>query len=192
MNLQIKTLNSRILSTILPCTLLLIIVFSIYHYFDFKQKVMDDFNAMQRQTESEIVNSLRLMDAGYRMLENRLEFEMLQYLPMLLEAYKHAGNNPDKMNLSALKERMGKDFDIYIIDKNAVIRWSTDHKGLGFDFKAYGMADNMREVRMGNAVAHERVRTNMLNGQLGDWVYIPTPDHHHIIEIGYGGSVELG
>jgi len=192
MNTPIKSLNYRILTTILPLALLTIIAFSMYNYFSFKQKILADFTATQKQAETEIVNSLMLMDAGYRMLENRLESEMQQYFPMLLSAYKEAGNNPAAMNLLSLKEAMQKNLDIYIIDADAIIRWSTDSKGLGFDFKAFEMGDRLRDVRMGNTMVRERVRTNILNGQLGDWVYMPTPDHRYIIEIGYGSSTELG
>ncbi|RME81294.1 MAG: HAMP domain-containing protein, partial [Zetaproteobacteria bacterium] len=33
--------------------------------------------------------------------------------------------------------------------------------------------------------------TNVVTGLLGDWIYIPTPDHRHIIEIGYGATPRL-
>lgn len=185
------SLRRRILFTILPAALLAVIGLALWNYLEARREARLDFQVAQNNSEAEITNALLLMDAGYRMLENRLEKEMRAYLPMLLQAYEKAGRDPARMDLAALKRRLGKHLDIYIIDADAIVRRTTASSGLGFDFKTYGLGKAIQVIRTGHDVANERVRTNILSGMLGDWIYVPTPDHRFVIEIGYGGSKEL-
>ncbi len=57
---------------------------------------------------------------------------------MLLRAFGAAGRQPERMDLAALKRRMGQNLDIYIIDGQGVIRWTTDTSARNFDFHAFG------------------------------------------------------
>ncbi|RME81811.1 MAG: HAMP domain-containing protein [Zetaproteobacteria bacterium] len=185
------TLRAQLLIWIVPLVALVAAALGAWHWWHFKQTLDHDFALARAQSEREIVNAILIMDAGFRLLEDRLEAEMKRFAPMLLSAYARAGGDPERMDLAALKRRMGPHMDIYAIDQDAVIRHSTDAAAIGFDFKRYGLGDVMRRIMAGDAIANERVRTNVVTGLLGDWIYIPTPDHRHIIEIGYGATPRL-
>jgi len=185
------TLRRRMLVFILPAAALVVAGISAWYYLDARRTALKDYEMLRSNSEGDIVQAILVMDGGFRMLENRLEAEMEPHVPMLLRAFDAAGRQPERMDLAALKRRMGQNLDIYIIDGQVVIRWTTDTSARNFDFHAFGLADTMRRIRLGDRIAHERVRTNVASGQLGDWIYVPTPDHRYIIEIGYGASEAL-
>ncbi|MDQ6993002.1 MAG: response regulator [Mariprofundus sp.] len=186
-----SSLYSRILLTILPAALIAVVALSIFNYLELKHKNLEKFTSIQAQSEQQIIDTLKLMDSSYRMLETRLTLEMQTHFPLLLAAYASAGNNPAKMDLSTLKKQMGEQLNIYIIDADAVVRWSTDDSGIGFDFHHYGLNERIQTLRMGNRMATERIRTSVVNGQLDYWIYQPTPDHHFILEIGFNSPKAL-
>ena len=60
---------------------------------------------------------------------------MHQGLDQVMQECHRAGNNPPKMDLAGLRQNLGDQFDIYIINEYGAIEYTTYQLELGVDFK---------------------------------------------------------
>lgn len=169
---------------------ILIIVFVIailssYSYFEAKNDIVEKTDLLQEQAEKSIIEWMILVDAGLEMYDDTLNARMQTGFEDFLRAYEEAGNDPAQMDLERLKEDLGGTMDLYIIDQDGVIRYSTVEHEIGVDFS--GIPDFFAYItllREGDSFSADRVVRERTSGIVRKYAYMPTPDHRYLLELG--------
>lgn len=180
-------LKNRILIVVLPLMMAVLFAWSFFYYNLMKDSHLDRFNEAKINAESNIVETINLIDAGNRMLEMRLEPELAEKAKVFKKAYEDAGGDVQKLDVDALKRMYGNSFEFFVIDeKNVVIRSSTPI-ALGFDFSAFSveLGNKISNIREGEEIWFEQLRTDVVSGKLNKFVYIPTADNRYLLEVAY-------
>lgn len=169
---------------------ILIIVFVIailssYSYFEARNAIVEKNELLQDQAEKSITEWMVLVDAGLEMYDNTLNARMQAGFEDFLRAYREAGNDPAQVDLERLKEGLGGTMDLYIIDQDGVIRYSTVEHEIGVDFS--GIPDffaYITQIREGDSFSADRVVRERTSGAVRKYAYMPTPDHRYLLELG--------
>jgi signal transduction histidine kinase len=169
---------------------ILIIVFVIailssYSYFEARNEIVEKNHLLQENTEKSIVEWIVLADAGLEMYDNTLNARLQAGFEDFLRAYEEAGSDPARMNLDRLKEDLGGTMDLYIIDEDGVIEYSTVENEIGVDFS--GIQDffaYITSIREGDSFSADRVVRERTSGAIRKYAYMPTPDHRYLLELG--------
>ncbi len=170
-----------ILILIIPILILL----SVIDYLNSLQDLSSSEALLRVQAENEIVNTIRIVDSAYKMFEKTLEDDMRQAFKPFLEAYKKAGGNPSKIDLESLKEQLGGKMDLYIINKDAEVIYSTYETDIGLQFGQFPeFVKYLETIRKGNSFSADRISPEVRTGILRKYAYMPTPDHQYILELG--------
>ncbi len=163
----------------------ILITLSIIDYFDSRMDLKNHYQLIQEQSENEIKNVISLVDSGYKMFGKTLDDELKKAFEPFIAAYKEAGNDPSKIDLEALKEKLGGNMDLYIINKVGVVVYSTYQTDIGLDFNIYpDFVDYLDKIRLGNSYSSDRITPEIRTGILRKYAYIPSPDHEYILELG--------
>ncbi|MCB1190117.1 MAG: methyl-accepting chemotaxis protein [Leptospiraceae bacterium] len=186
--MNISNLRTKILLYIIPTISVVLIILSIMEYINTSKILKKGYIDSQKQIETNLVNSINLADASFRMLESQIEILLEEKLKIFLLEYQKSGNNPSKMNLSVIQKKLGRDMDLFIINSESVIEFTTDLRANNLDFKKLGLQSAMNKIRLGKEIVHGRIKTNLVTGELGKWAYLPTPEERYILEIGYSSS----
>lgn len=165
-------------------------------YLQASEDAVREYDALRGYTEQNGVASVRLVDRGLGLIDDDLTPGMREGLSAFSRAYDAAGNDPSAIDLSALRGELAPAFpgevDLYIIDADGIIRFSTVPDVLGVDFRRYpAFYSRLTAVREGDAFAADRVvrsieDTSDLNvsGRLRKFAYLPSPDHQCVLELG--------
>ncbi len=182
-----RSLKHKIISVMMPMTILLMIGNSLYHYNVTKERLLKDFESTQLSAEAHIVDTLYLIDAGYRMLEIKLEADLNEKADSFLKVYNQAEGQVQQKDLEALKKSYGNAYDFMIIDESSTITLSTLPEGLGFNFSKFSpeLGAKINAIREGNVTWFEQLRTNVGTGKLSKFAYIPTQNHKVLLEVAY-------
>lgn len=182
-----QKMRNRILLSVLPIFVVVLVTLSVYNYSNMKRNLLNNYEESQKTTEAHIIDTITLIDAGYRMLEVRLEAELTDKVTSFLQEYTQADGNIKAVDLEALKKRYGNSYDFIIIDPETTIISATEPLAVHFNFKAFDpvLGEKINQIRLGNDVWFEQLRTNVGTGRLSKFAYIPTPDHEYLLEVGY-------
>ena len=145
---------------------------------------------LQIQTEQNTEQAIRFKDALWDTYDTSLNDRMKPGLEQVLAEYEHAGRDPALMDLAALKAKIGKDYDIYVIDESGVIVYTTFAPELGMDFKNVPeFYDYITRIRSSEGFYPDRI-VNELGGEgkSRKYSYMPTPDHKYLLELGLTGQ----
>ena len=180
-------LRFRILITILPITVILLITSSLYHYNIMKQSMLVYYEDTRQDVEAHILDIVNLIDSGYRMLEIRLESDLQEKAEAFLELYTSANGNLDLIDLNQLKLKQGSSYDFMVIDPDTVIIKSTNEEALKFNFSDFDpkLGVKINAIRNGSEIWFEQVRTNVGTGKLSKFAYMPTRDQKYLLEVAY-------
>ncbi|NQS77963.1 MAG: HAMP domain-containing protein [Methanoculleus bourgensis] len=180
----------RRFSTCLMLVMILITVptiglISALDFWQVEQGLIADENLLREQTEKSIVQAITLVDAGLNLFDSTLDQRMEEgFIPFLAE-YERAGRDPAAMDLSRVREELGGEMDIYIINTSGVIEYTTYPPDLGLDFAEIPyFYDRVMELRLGNIFSADRVLTEPASGKLRKYAYMPSPDHRYLFELG--------
>jgi len=89
------------------------------------------------------------------------------------------------MDLSRVREELGGEMEIYIINASGVIEETTYPPDLGLDFRGIPyFYDRITEIRLGDAFVADRVVAEISTGKLRKYAYMPSPDHRYVFELG--------
>lgn len=159
----------------------LLFILSIINYiYIYKQ-----FNNKKIQVESEIVNSLVLINESYKILDRAVQDQIKDAFKMLNKKYAESGNKPNKIDLSAIKKELDDDMDIYIIE-NGVIKYTTFSKDLGLDFKSWPtFFISLEKLRKSGGYRSDLMNFENLSGQLRKYSYQSSPDKKYIFELAF-------
>ncbi len=167
--------------------ILIIVSFLVVNdYLQTKENFEHEEGLLQIQTEQNIRQAMRLEEYTWDVYDVTLNDRMKADLEIVLREYERAGNNPEKMNLNLLKEDLGNDTDIYIIDEYGIIVRTTYPEEQGLDFKKIPyFYEYLTKIRMSDGFFPDSIVREMLgSGKFRKYAYMPTPDHSYIIELG--------
>lgn len=184
LNLKLK---DHILLFILPFIAVILIATSILIYLHAKDVFMDNYNQQKEQIEANVVNTLQVIDSGFAMLETTFEPDLTERVLTFKNEFERAGGDPDRIDLKALKAKMGENCDLVIIDSETTIIQSTIPGTLGFNFDkgSRTLGDSIKEIMAMDSVHFERFSTNMGTGYLSMFAFIPSDDHNYVLEVAY-------
>lgn len=189
------TMRYRILTLVLPVVILVLCLLAYHNYATMRDSLLESYEASRQSVESHIVDAVTLIDAAYRMLEVRLEEELRVPLTAFLEAYEASGGQLSQRELEALKVRFGNNYDFFIVDSRTVVTVSTEPLAQDFSFAAFDVAlgNKINQIRAGDEIWFEQLRTNVTTGRLSKFAYAPVSDKKVLLEISYsvGGFNQL-
>lgn len=183
-------LKYQVMGAILLLVIPVLILLSVSNHLATQASLRASDALLQAQTEAGIGNALKQVDTAYKMFEQPLEPQIAKAFPLFLAAYAASGGRPELIDLAAVKQQAealtGLEFDLYIINAESVISYTTDVHGVGLDFKATSpnMVDFLTKVRLGDTMVINRLSTQLLTGQYYKFAYVPTPDHRYVLEYG--------
>jgi HAMP domain-containing protein/signal transduction histidine kinase len=145
---------------------------------------------LQVQTEQNIVEAIRLKDTLWNTYDDSLNERTREGLDRVLEEYERAGRDPARMDLTVVKNRIGQNFDIYIIDESGVIVYTTYAPELGMDFKTIpSFYTYLTKIRTSEGFFPDRIVNELKGeGKFRKYAYMPTPDHKYVLELGLTGQ----
>lgn len=186
-NKKRKSLKNQVMISIILLIILPILI-SLF-FIDFFTSLRDfsyNFKTLQEQTEQNIIKSVKLVDTSYRMLGKAIDDKLEHAFKPFLNAYELAGRDPEMMDLEKIKRSIGIDnLELYIIDDECVIRYTTDPKDYLFDFKKIPDAcTDMTEYRQGNSFIANTITPASMSGVPTKYAYMPTPDNSFLLEFG--------
>ncbi len=154
-------------------------------YFRAEATLRENVKTLQDLTEHDLVEAVHLVDSGFKLFDNSLNRQMETGFELLLAEYERAGSDPSKMDLSSVKEDLGGEMDVYLINESLTIEYSTFPPDLGLDFNQYpSSADYFRRIFQKEGFFADRVVRELNTGNLRKFAYMPTPDHRYIFELG--------
>ena len=175
------TLMGSFLLLIIP----ILIAMSVSNYLIAKHDLGDAYEILQQQTENNVINAIKLVNAGYRVLESFLDKEMQNGFTTFIDAYQLAGRNPAKIDLEDIKGQLNDKMDLYIINADGIVEYTTYTKDFGLDFKKYPETFAfMTEVRQKGTFASGGLTSEARTGIIRKYAYIPTPDRKYLLEFG--------
>jgi two-component system sensor histidine kinase BarA len=171
-------------------TVIVVGLMSLNNFFTTRNLIDENYANTQNQTEQNIIATIRLVDASFTLFDNSLNKEMNIGLDRVMQEYQRAGNDPAKMDLTAVRNELGGQFDIYIINESGVIEYTTYQPELGVDFKKVPyFFEYLTKIRNSEGFFPDRiVKESGDSGALRKYAYMPTPDHRYILELGLSGS----
>ena len=187
--------TKRSFSFYLLCSMILLILcivgfLTVNDYLYTKDNFERESRLLQVQTEQNIHGALFYKDATSGLFDNILNDKMEDGLRSLVQEYDRAGHDPDLMNITAIREELGPDYDIYVIDDAGVIIRTTYAPELGMDFKTIpSFYQYLTRIRGQEGFFPDRiVREIGSAGKFRKYAYMPTPDHRYILELGLQGE----
>ncbi len=165
-------------------------------YMAAEQAIRQDFRILENTTGNNAVESVWMVSTGLGLVDEDMNPSLNRSLVLFRDAYLESGNDPEKMNLSALRDTMAPSFsgtvNLYIFNEDGIIAYSTLPEVKGVDFRQY--PDFYRElsrIRLGSSFAADPVVRSVQNasdttvkGTLRKFAYLPTPDHRYVLEVG--------
>jgi class 3 adenylate cyclase/HAMP domain-containing protein len=105
-------------------------------------------------------------------------------------AYFAVNGEVAKIDLAKLKEELGDEVDLYIIDEKGVIIHTTFAKDLNLDFSkvAPGFNKMLQKIREESRYQGDRISNETVTGNVRKYAYWGTPDKKYILEIGIKSS----
>ncbi|MCG7855046.1 MAG: PAS domain S-box protein, partial [Methanoregulaceae archaeon] len=88
--------------------------------------------------------------------------------------------------LEGLKQELGGDMELYIINESGVVEYTTYKPDLGLDFKTTipYFYDYLMTIRVSHGFYPDRVVQERATGNLRKFAYLPTLDNRYILELG--------
>jgi len=189
------SLRRRSFSVFLLISMILLVLcivgfLAINDYLFTKSNFDQESTLLEFQTEQNIDQVIRTTDAAWNIFDDTLNSRMELGLDTVMQEYERSGRDPSKMNLAGLKRDLGGDLDIYVINESGIIAYTTYEPELGQDFKKVPyFYDYLTKIRNSSGFFPDRVVHELLGtGQFRKYAYMPTPDHHYVLELGLSGS----
>ena len=175
------TLMGSFLLLIIP----ILIALSVFDYLNAKSDLESAYNVLQNQTENNIVNAIKLVDAGHKVLTRFVDQQMKDAFVTFIDAYEVAKKEPSKMDLEDIKKQLEDKMDLYIINSDNVVEYTTYTKDLGLDFKKWSeYVELFNKIRKQREFFSGGLSTEDRTGTIRTFAYMPTPDGKYLLELG--------
>ena len=188
-SLKRRSFSAFLLISMILMVLILVGFFAFTDYLFTKNNFESESSLLEIQTEQNIDQSIRTIDAAWNIFDDNLNARMENGLSKVLSSYERSGRDPGKMDLPALKNDIGSDLDIYVINESGMIEYTTYQPELGQDFKTIPyFYEYLTKIRNSTGFFPDRVVHELLGtGQFRKYAYTPTPDHRYVLELGLSG-----
>ncbi|MDD4566857.1 Signal transduction histidine-protein kinase BarA [Methanoculleus chikugoensis] len=174
-----------LIATILLIVITTIGLLAVHDYILAEERMASDLETLQDVTEKSVRESIVDVDTGLKLFDDSLNERMRDGFSLFLREYERAEGDPSRMDLSALKERLGGRIDLYVINESGVIEYTTYSPDQGLDFRNVpGFYDEITRMRLEGEFSPDRVVYEPATGQVRKYAYMPTPDHRYLLEIG--------
>lgn len=159
-------------------------------YLATEETLNENARSIQRQTEQNFLTAFQTKNSGLRLYEDTLNRRMEEAFRLVLAEYETSGRDPSRMDLLSLKAAVGGDMEIYVIDSNATVVYTTYSPDLGLRFADYApdFAGYLDEIRRSEGFFPDRIVTEKSSTAIRKYAYAPTPDHRFILELGLSGE----
>ncbi|WP_353571883.1 response regulator [Candidatus Albibeggiatoa sp. nov. BB20] len=176
------TLMGAFLLLIIP----ILIAMSVFDYLNAKYDLENAYQLLQKQTENNILNAIRLVDSGYSVLDQFLSHDMQAKFKPFIQAYEQAGRDPVKIDLDAIKMQFGGKMDLYLINREGIVEYTTYPKDLNLNFKEKTpeFYKVLQDIFATGRFADGDFGTEARTGVFRKYAYMPTPDRKYVLEFG--------
>ncbi|MCP4695234.1 MAG: hypothetical protein GY862_00080, partial [Gammaproteobacteria bacterium] len=163
-----------------------LVILSFFSYSDTRNDMENAYSQLQDQTKNTVFNAIKLVDAGYQVLENFLNKKMKKGFARFDEAYEKTGRDAAKIDLKALKEHLGGKMDLYMINADGVVEYTTYTKDLNLDFKSKSpkFYQELTAIREKNEFVSGGMTAEARTGRVRKYAYMPTADNRYVMELG--------
>ena len=167
-----------------------LLLLSYTDYSKAKSDLENNFDFMVDQTAENVTGAYDLVEVGFRILSLSLENKMQNAFEPFKAAYFAVNGEVAKIDLAKLKEELGDEVDLYIIDAQGVIIHTTFAKDLNLDFSkvAPGFNKMLQKIREESRYQGDRISNETVTGNVRKYAYWGTPDKKYILEIGIKSS----
>ncbi|MDG6256698.1 MAG: HAMP domain-containing sensor histidine kinase [Methanomicrobiaceae archaeon] len=183
------SVSRYLMVSILAIIIIIISVFSAFSYFGAKENLVSKNQALQQETEKSIVQSVILADRGMQLFDATFDAKMERGFDDFIAEYERCQGNPEGMNLERLKQQLEAknegSFDLYIINAEGVVEYTTCAHDRGLDFKQWPeVYQSITALREGDAFSADRIVYGFNPaGELRKFAYMPTGDHRYLLEL---------
>ncbi len=178
-------LKYGIMAAFLLMVMPVLIAMSVFNYFDVRNDMRTAYSLLQQQTENSIIKAIEMVDGGHRILENFLDQKMKEVFKDFIAAYEETGRDPAKMDLEALKQEFGGKMDLYIINKEGIVQYTTYAKDQNLDFKQWpDHYASLVNILQNDEFVSGGLTTEARTGNLRKFAYMPSPDNRYLLELG--------
>ena len=188
----IKHMRINLKHLIISCFLFTLVpsVAQITDYYLAKSELVENYEFMVALTEENVIGAYELVEISYKILAKNLEIEMQNAFIPFLSAYKEVNGKVKDIDLSKLKEKLGEDFELYIINKEGVIIHTTFPKDQDLDFSKVAPDFNkkLQKIREKGGYQGDRITSTIKTGEVRKFGYWGTSDKQYILEIGISSS----
>jgi len=182
---KVRRFSTCLMLVMILITLPVVGLISVLDYRQVEQGLIADEDLLREQTEKSVIQEISLVDAGLNLFDDTLDQRMEEgFIPVLAE-YERAGRDPAAMDLSRVREELGGEMNIYIINASGIIEYTTYPPDLGLDFAEIPyFYRRITELRLGDTFSADRILTEPASGELRKYAYMPSPDHRYLFELG--------
>jgi len=141
------------------------------------------------QTEQITRHSVVLIDSGISLYEFSFEPIQREAMKRFISSYENSSGVISEIDLYQLKSELNKNFnrswDLYIIDKQGMVKCSTFIPDIGLDFSKYPeFFNNLNLIRTSDEYVQDRIVKGFFkDGPYRKFAYQGTPDHEYVLEI---------
>jgi two-component system sensor histidine kinase BarA len=184
------SITHSLMILIFAIMIILIGSLSFISYSEAKEGILEENLERQNQTEMYVIHSLNLIDRGHELFDATIGSKLKNAFQPFLSEYERAGRDPGMMDLFGLQEELsyqtGGTIDLYIINSDGIVEYTTLEKDQGLDFSQWPeVYAHITELREGERFAADRVVQGFKpTGEFRKYAYMPTPDHRYLLELG--------
>jgi PAS domain S-box-containing protein len=188
--LKNRSFSFFILISMILVVLCIVAFFSVNDYLYTRDNFEQQSHLLEVQTEQNIDSAMRLTDIAWNIFDDNLNERMKTGLDKVHASYNKSGGNPAAMDLQSIRQELGGDMDIYLINESGVIVYTTYQPELGQDFRKIPyFYDYLTKIRLSSGFFPDRVVHELLGeGQFRKYAYMPTADHKYVLELGLAGT----
>jgi signal transduction histidine kinase/HAMP domain-containing protein len=185
-----RSFSFYLLGSMIVLVLCIVGFLTINDYLYTKDNFDRESHLLQVQTEQNIQGSFFYKDATSSLFDNILNEKMKAGLLTLVKEYETAGADPALMNITRVRQELGPEYDVYVIDESGIIIRTTYGPELGMDFRSIpSFYQYLEKIRHQEGFFPDRiVREFKGAGKFRKYAYMPTPDHRYILELGLQGE----
>ncbi|MBN2733763.1 MAG: HAMP domain-containing histidine kinase [Methanomicrobiaceae archaeon] len=152
-----------------------------------KDNFYENYNQLQNNTEESIIESIKIVNTGLGIYDETFDDRMKYAFVPFIEAYNNSGGDPKRLDLYSIKEKLGPEYDLYLIDRNHTIWYSTKELDIGLNFsKNKDFSEHLDKIFLSDAYKGDKiVRSVRDTATISKYAYYPSPDGKYILEISF-------
>lgn len=167
----------------------ILFLLSLIYYNYVNDCVLNNSQLIINQSTKSVVETIVNTEKSYELVSNNYNTMMAESLEDFNKEYEENIDDLSKIDMLTIKERYQNLLDLYIIDSDGIIVYSTFPTSLGIDFKEFpDFYENLTGIRKGNKVEISAVTSELRTNELRKWGYMPTKDHKYVLEVGIASN----